>query len=153
MKFRKREFLLSTLGFEFLMPSILAFNIYWLPRLSCNFYFSLKLHLFSEGNLPLLGEKVGSVKLSEEDVTSLCFGKHENLFCSSADSVFEIDLRNMKSSGRSWKLGREEINFIALNSNGCRNRSLNFLFANYRILFITDGSRSYSRPKYSSRTP
>ena len=69
----------------------------------------------------LTGEKVGNIEVSDEDVTSLCFGKHENLFCSSADSVYEIDLRNMKSSGRSWKLGREEINFIALNSTGCRN--------------------------------
>jgi len=31
----------------------------------------------------LSGEKVGSVKVSDIDVTSLCFGPSKNLFCSS----------------------------------------------------------------------
>ena len=58
-------------------------------------------------------------KVSEGDVTSLCFGASSNVFCSSGDSVFEIDVRTMKSS-RNWKIGREEINFISLNSTGSR---------------------------------
>ena len=34
--------------------------------------------------------------------------------------VFEIDLRQFKKSGREWKIGREEINYISLNSDGTR---------------------------------
>lgn len=66
------------------------------------------------------GEKVGSCQVSDCDVTSLCFGPSSNLFCSSGENVFEIDVRTFKQTGRQWKIGREEINYISLNSTGTR---------------------------------
>ena len=45
-------------------------------------------------------EPQANVKLSDDDVTSICFGKEENLFASSTKFVYEIDLKTYKLTGR-----------------------------------------------------
>jgi len=60
------------------------------------------------------------VKLSDSDVTSLAFGSENNLFASSEQYVYEIDLKSQSKTNRVWQIGREEINFISLNKSGTK---------------------------------
>ena len=57
-----------------------------------------------DGSVYFLNNKmvpIANVKLSDDDVTSICFGKEENLFASSTKFVYEIDLKTYKLTGRS----------------------------------------------------
>ena len=56
-----------------------------------------------DGSVYFLNNKmvpIANVKLSDDDVTSICFGKEENLFASSTKFVYEIDLKAYKLTGR-----------------------------------------------------
>jgi len=56
-----------------------------------------------DGSVYFLNNKmvpIANVKLSDDDVTSICFGKEENLFASSTKFVYEIDLKTYKLTGR-----------------------------------------------------
>ena len=56
-----------------------------------------------DGSVYFLNNKmvpIANVKMSDDDVTSICFGKEENLFASSTKFVYEIDLKTYKLTGR-----------------------------------------------------
>jgi len=60
------------------------------------------------------------IKLSDADVTSLAFGSENNLFASTEQFVYEIDLKAGVKTDRKWQIGREEINHIAINPAGTK---------------------------------
>ena len=73
-----------------------------------------------DGSVYFLNNKmvpIANVKLSDDDVTSICFGKEENLFASSTKFVYEIDLKTYKLTGRyvsvpHWYLERFQFRWL-----------------------------------------
>ena len=91
-----------------------------------------------DGSVYFLNNKmvpIANVKLSDDDVTSICFGKEENLFASSTKFVYEIDLKTYKLTGRYVHGFLEGFKFRWLKIKGMDAAFLNFitLFSNHLL--------------------